>query len=89
MTPKKGNSTERDQNVISSEGDQDTSSCQNFRPFLLCVLKKMSGSCKFGLLSQNDSKMRKIKDDDPNLISSEGGQDTSACKILGHSKRLQ
>ena len=29
-------------------------------------------------------KLQKSTDRDPELISSEGGQDTSACKILGN-----
>ena len=36
-------------------------------------------------LSKNNAKIKKISTDwDYNLISSEGGQDTSACKISGH-----
>ena len=34
-------------------------------------------------------KWGKSTDDDQNLISSDGGQDTSACKKSGHSKWLQ
>ena len=35
-------------------------------------------------LSQNSAKIRKSADRGHKLISSEGGQDTSACKISGH-----
>ena len=36
-------------------------------------------------LSQNSAKIRKSTDHDNNLISSECGQDTSACENSGHS----
>ena len=36
-------------------------------------------------LSQNSAKITKINYHDPALISSEGGQDTSASEIAGHS----
>ena len=39
------------------------------------------------LLSQNDANMMKINKLWQNLISSGGGQDTSACQISGHSLR--
>ena len=34
-------------------------------------------------------KWEKSTDDDQNLIGSQGGQDTSACRISSHSKWLQ
>ena len=35
-------------------------------------------------LSQNSAKIKKSTDPDNELISSNGGQDTSSCKISGH-----
>ena len=48
-------------------------SMTKFRPFLHCVLQKMSGSYKFGLfhLVKMMPKWEKSTDDDPNFISSE------------------
>ena len=60
----------------------------NLRPFLPCVLKKMPRNRKFGLfhLVKMPPKWGKSTDDYQDLISSQGGQDTSACRISGHSK---
>ena len=46
---------------------------------------------KFDLFHEVKMMLKKGKstDDDQNLISSEGGQDTSAYQISGHSKWLQ
>ena len=46
----------------------------------------MAGNPKFDLFQQVKivPKLQKSKDCDHELISSEGGQDTSACKISGH-----
>ena len=56
------------------------SSTPYFRPFPPCILQEMPGNLKFDL-----PKLQKSTDRDPEQISSEGGQDTSACKISGHS----
>ena len=47
----------------------------------------MSGNPKFDPFHKVKiaPKLDKSKDNDPNLISSEDGQDTSACKISGYS----
>ena len=59
---------------------------QNFRPFPLCVLRQMPGNPKFDLFHQVKivPKLQKSTDRGNKLINSEGGQDTSACKISGH-----
>ena len=61
-------------------------SVQNFRPFPSCVLRQMPGNPKIWpvSLSQNSAKIRKSTDRGHKLISFEGGQDTSACKISGN-----
>ena len=62
-------------------------SMQNFRLFPQCILREMTGNHKIWpvSLSKKVSKLNKSTDWDYNLINSEGGQDTSACKISGHS----
>ena len=61
-------------------------SMQNFRPFPLCILWEMTGNAKFGPFHEVKiaPKLEKSLNCDDNLSSSEGGQDTSACKISGH-----
>ena len=59
-------------------------SVQNLRPYPPCVLQEMSGNPKFDPC-QNSAKIRKSTDHGHKLISSEDGQDTSACQISGHS----
>ena len=60
---------------------------QNFRPFPQWVFQKMPGNPKFDPFHRVKivPKLQKSTDRDPELISSEGGLDTSACKISGHS----
>ena len=61
-------------------------SVQNFRPFPPCVLKEMPGNPKFDTFHKVKiaPKLEKSTDWGHKLISSESGQDTSACKISGH-----
>ena len=56
----------------------------NFRPFLPCVLQRMPGSPKI-LTRFTKPKSRQYTDCEQNLISSEGGQHTSARQISDHS----
>ena len=60
---------------------------QNFRPFPLCVLQEMPGNAKFDPFQyvKIEPKLEKSIDCGHKLISSEGGLNTSACKIAGHS----
>ena len=60
---------------------------QNFRPFPLCFLREMPGNPKFDPLHWVKVTLKggKSTDHDHNLISSEGAQDTSTCKISDHS----
>ena len=60
---------------------------QNFRPSPQWVLQEMPGNPKFDPfhLVKIAPKLEKSPDRNHNLISSEGGQDTAACKISGHS----
>ena len=62
-------------------------SMQNFRPFPPCVLQDMPGNPKFDPFYKVKivPKLEKSTDQRHKLISSEGDQDTSACKISGHS----
>ena len=78
-------STDRDQNLIRSEVVR-IHQMQNLRPLPPCILKKMPGNLKFDQLHQDKvvPESRKSIDRNQNLISSEGGGDTSAC--LGHSR---
>ena len=50
----------------------------------------MPGNPKFDLFHQVKivPKLQKLTDPDPELNSSESGQDTSVCKILGHFLHL-
>ena len=59
----------------------------NFRPFPPCVLLEMPGNLKFDpfLYVKKVPKVEKKTDREYRRNSSEGGQDTSACKISGHS----
>ena len=61
-------------------------SMQNFGSLPPCVLREMPGNLKFDLfhLVKIVPKLQNLTDCDPELISSDGGQDTSACKISGH-----
>ena len=60
---------------------------QNFRPFHPCVLWQMPGTPKFDPFHYVKivPKFERSTDRDHKLISSEDGQDTSTCKISGHS----
>ena len=62
-------------------------SMPNFRPLLPCFLKKIPRNCKFDLFPWVQMPLKWIRsaDRDQNLICYECGQDTSACKIVGHS----
>ena len=69
---KKGKSTDHDQNSISSEGGQDTLACQSSGHSSLAFSRKCPEVEIWSVsLSQNDAKMRKSTNDDPNFISSE------------------
>ena len=59
----------------------------NFGPFLPYIVTKMPGNCTFDLFHsvKMAPKWGKSIDHDPYVISSKGGQDKSACQILGHS----
>ena len=61
-------------------------SMHNFRPFLRCVLQEMPRNPKFDPSHWVEivPKLAKLTNQGHKLISSEGGQDTSACKISGH-----
>ena len=84
---KLGKSTKRDWNLVSSESGQDTSACQ-----MLCYsFHAFSSECAG---TSNSTRLRKSEvvlkcgkwtNCDQNVISSEGGQDTSAYQIPGHS----
>ena len=62
-------------------------SMSNFRPFLLCILKKITEIPKSDLFHNIKTipKWGKSTDHIQNLISSEGDQNTPACQISGHS----
>ena len=62
-------------------------SIPNFRPLLPCVLQKMTRNPKYDQFHWVEvvPKVGKSTDHNPNLFSSEGGQDTSAYQIPGHS----
>ena len=62
-------------------------SMQNVRPFRQWVLQTMTRNPKFGAFHYDKivPKLEKSTDQDYNLIISVGGQDTSACRIPGHS----
>ena len=86
--PKLGKSTEHDQNLIISEGGQEWGyiSKPKLGPFLPCVLKKRCRNLAFDQFHNTKMapKRGKSTDCNQNLISSEGGQDTSACQNSGH-----
>ena len=58
-------------------------SVQNLRPFPPCVLREMPGNPKFDPFHyvKIAPKLEKSTDRSHKLISSEDGQDTSACQI--------
>ena len=60
---------------------------QNVRPFRQWVLQEMTRNPKFDAFHYDKivPKLKKLTDHDYNLIISEGGRDTSACRIPGHS----
>ena len=63
---------------------------QAFLPHVPCILKKMPRNLKLTSFTNTKyiyvvPKGRKFTDHDQNLNRSEGGQDTSACKISCHS----
>ena len=60
---------------------------QNVRPFTQWVVQEMTGNPKFDPFRYVKivPKLEKSTDHDRNLIFSEGGQDTSACRISDHS----
>ena len=60
---------------------------QYFRPFPQWVLQDMPGNPNFDLFHEVKimPKLETSTDCHQNLISSEDGQHTSACKIVGHS----
>ena len=81
-----GKSTDHDQNVSSWKCSQDTSACQISSHFPHAFWEYHQKPKIWPVsLSQNDAKMRKINRPGQNLISWEGGQDTSACQSSGHS----
>ena len=57
------------------------------RQFLPCNLRKLAGNPKFDLFHSLEiaQKLGKSTNPNQNLFSSEGGQDTAACQISGHS----
>ena len=57
-------------------------SMPNFMIFPLCILREMPGTPKFDPFTR--SKLGKYINIDHNLTTSQGGQDTSACKMSGH-----
>ena len=84
--PKWGKSTDHDENVSNWKGSQDTPTSQ-IANYSSHAFKE---NCQRHQIwpvspSQNDAKKGKWTDHDQNLISSEGGQDTSACQSSGHS----
>ena len=66
----------QDENVRQVDTTGKCLQCVYCLPSFLCVI--------LFSLSQNPAKMRTINRPWPNLISSEGSQDTSACQISGH-----
>ena len=61
---------------------------QNFRLFTVCLLREMRGKFHPYHKVQITPKLGKSPDRNYNLISSEGGQDTSACQIADHSSHV-
>ena len=90
MAPKWGISTYRDQNLIYSEGGRIHQHAKFAAIPSLCF-QENAGKWQIWSFSlcQMPPKWGKSTDDDQNLISSQGGQDTSACRISGYSKWLQ
>ena len=74
---KKGKSTDHDQNLISSEGGQDTSACQSSGQSSLAFSRKCPEVANLACFTKSA------------LYQLWSGQDTSACQISGHSKWLQ
>ena len=71
---------------INSEGDQDTSTCKISGHSRYVFFGKCPETPNWPVSqSQSGAKRKKSTDYDHNLISSEVGQDTSACEISGHS----
>ena len=86
IVPKLEKSTNCDNNLLSSEDAQDAT--------LACICQAISFKGSPGnawkpqiwpIKLTKAPKLDKSTDHDPNLISSEGGQDKSACKFAGHS----
>ena len=90
ILPKFRKSTDHGQNVISSQGGQDTSACQSAGPSSFAFSRKYLEVASLACFtSQNDAKMRKINRRWPKSYQFWSGQDTSTCQISAHSKWLQ
>ena len=75
-----------DPNPISSAGGKDKSACKFSGHHLHVFLEKCTEPQTWPVsLSQKSAKMKKSTGRDYKLISSDGGQDTPAWKIWGHS----
>ena len=78
-------------NLICSEGDQNSSTCQIWGHSSLVLSRKCPEKANLASFTKSKycQKEKKSTHDDQNLVSSKGGQDTSACYISGHYKWLQ
>ena len=82
MASKWGISTDRDQNVICSEDGQNTPKCQIRGHSSLVLSRKYPKIANLACFTKSKcrpAKWGKSTDDDQNLISSQGGQNKSAC----------
>ena len=74
-------STDHDHNLISSKGDQDTSSIKNNGPFLWALLRKYLETSNFDP-HQNSTTIMKYIECDYNLINSKSGQDKTKFQTM-------
>ena len=86
IVPKLEKSTNCNHKVLSSEDAQDTSTCKMQGHFLSGFSSKCLKAPNLTHFAVKiATKLDKSTDHDPNLISSEGCQDKSACKFPDHS----
>ena len=87
MVPKLQKSTDRNHKLISSEGGQDTSAYKISAYSLYAFFGKCPETPNLTRFtkSKRHQKEGKSIDRDQNLISSDGGQGSSSCKISAHS----
>ena len=87
MVPKLEKATDRKHKLISSEGGQNTSAYKISAHSLHVFSRKCPEIPNLTRFTKSKWRQKEGKwtDCDHNLISSEGGHDTSACKISGRS----